>query len=75
MLFKKLRYAGRPLLCALAVALQVFSISCANAAKEKDTLRHSDPVDMPLVSRSLVPQPLIIGHRGAAGYLPEHTAE
>ena len=73
--FKKQRSAGQPLLCALAVVLQVFSISCASAGKEKATLRNSGSVEMPRAARSLASPPLIIGHRGAAGYLPEHTAE
>ena len=75
MLLKQFKTSEQPLLCVLAVVLQVFSISCASAVKERETLRQSASAEMPHAARSLVLQPLIIGHRGAAGYLPEHTAE
>ena len=54
-------------LALLASALTLASVSEPAFATERHQRRHSD--------HNKFEAPLVIGHRGAAGYLPEHTLE
>jgi glycerophosphoryl diester phosphodiesterase len=60
----KTRALTRTLLAVLA--LLALAAPVADAAKAKKSKRHGPNKE---------PSPLVIGHRGASGYLPEHTLE
>ena len=57
-------------LAALACALSVASFSEPTLATELDHRQHRHHRD-----HNRFEAPLVIGHRGASGYLPEHTLE
>jgi glycerophosphoryl diester phosphodiesterase len=62
-----------PRILAAAAALAVALAGCSVGGPAEPTGSSAPPTGATATERSLVERPLVIGHRGAAGYRPEHT--
>jgi glycerophosphoryl diester phosphodiesterase len=61
-----LRRPSRPVLAVVAVVLAAGALAATSLA-----VREGDP--KPIYRPAVHGEPIVVGHRGAAGYRPEHT--